>query len=81
MRLISLVRGDLRVIKLLNTFQKQIGQHLIDSDFSDLEFIHLSNLSNWQYILQIMFQDLQGTLTVLRRWSSGCEPWLLSQRI
>lgn len=53
MRLISLVQGDLRVIKLLNTFQKQIGKHLINSDFSDLEFIHLSNLSNWQYILQI----------------------------
>lgn len=53
MRLISLVQGDLRVIKLLNTFQKQIGKHLINSDFSDIEFIHLSNLSNCQYILHL----------------------------
>lgn len=60
MRLISLVQGDLRVIKLLNTFQKQIGKHLINSDFSDLEFIHLSNLSNWQYILQINVSGSPG---------------------
>lgn len=59
MRLISLVQGDLRVTKLLNTFQKQIEKHLINSDFSDLEFIHLSNLSNWQYTLHL--NDVSGS--------------------